>query len=70
MNWPLMLFIGLGAGLVTAWLYYRSARAVLGERIDARDRQIQEMGAQIREASSQIDILRNESSTLKAKEVR
>jgi DNA recombination protein RmuC len=68
MNWPLMLFIGLGAGLVTAWLYYRSARAVLGERIDARDRQIQEMGAQIREASSQIDILRNESSTLKAKE--
>jgi hypothetical protein len=65
---PLMFFIGLGAGLIAAWLYHRSARAVLGERIEARDRQIREMEAHIQEASSQIDIFRNESSDLKARE--
>jgi DNA recombination protein RmuC len=63
-----MLFVGLAAGLLVAWLYYRSNRAVLDERIEARDRQIREMEVRIQESSSQIDISRAEISTLKARE--
>jgi len=63
-----MFFIGLGAGLIVAWLYYRSARAVLGERIESRDRQIRETEARIQDASSQIDVFRNETSVLKTRE--
>jgi DNA recombination protein RmuC len=69
MYWPLMLFIGFGAGLIVAWLYFRSARAVLGERIDARDRQIREIEGQIQETRGQLEISRSESSALKAREV-
>jgi DNA recombination protein RmuC len=58
----------LGAGLLVAWLYYRSVRAVLGERIEARDRQIRDMEARIQDTSAQIEVFRNESSVLKARE--
>jgi DNA recombination protein RmuC len=68
MNGPFMFFIGLAVGIVAAWLYYRSARAVLSERIEARDLQIREMDTRIQETSSQIEIFRNELSELKARE--
>lgn len=64
----LMFLFGLSVGLVATWLYYRSNRAVLGERIEARERDAHEMEARIQEASSQIDTLRNESSAMKARE--
>lgn len=63
-----MFWFGLAVGLVAAWLYFRSARAVLGERIEARDRRTGEMEARIQETERQIDILRDESSALKARE--
>jgi DNA recombination protein RmuC len=65
---PITFFFGLGAGLISTWLYFRSVRAVLAERIEARDSQIREMEGRIQEASGQIDMFRNESSALKARE--
>jgi DNA recombination protein RmuC len=63
-----MLLAGIAAGVGGAWLYFRSERAVLNERLAARDRQIQELEARIQENKSWIDALQNEGAALKARE--
>jgi DNA recombination protein RmuC len=62
------LFVGIVAGTVAGWLYYRAAQATLTERINGRDRQIQEMDEQLKERTSQIDAFQKEADALRAKE--
>jgi DNA recombination protein RmuC len=64
----LMLLAGIAAGAGGAWLYFRSERAVLAERISARDRQMAELDARLKENKSWIDALQNEGAALKARE--
>ncbi len=63
---PLLFLVGLTAGAVAAWLYYRSITSVLGERIGGRDRQIQELEARAQKAENQADSLAKESAALNA----
>jgi DNA recombination protein RmuC len=64
----LMLLAGLAAGSIGAWLYFRSDRAVLAERVAARDRQAGEMDAHLKENQSWIDALQTEGAALKSRE--
>lgn len=64
----LLLLAGVLVGAGLAWLYLRSERAVLAERILTRDRQIQEMTAQLTENKSWIDALQREGASLKTTE--
>ncbi len=61
----LMLAAGL-AGAGAAWLYFRSGRAVLGERLASRDRQIQEMDARLKSGQSRIEALQISEAALNA----
>jgi len=62
----LMLAAGIAAGAGAGWLYSRSGRAVLGERLDARDRRIQEMDARLKEGQSRIEALQIREAALGA----
>jgi DNA recombination protein RmuC len=64
----LMIFAGVFAGAIAAALYYRSDRAVLNERLLARDRQLQELDPVLKENKSWIDALRKEGAALKVRE--
>ncbi|MGA2725662.1 MAG: DNA recombination protein RmuC [Bryobacteraceae bacterium] len=64
----LMVCAGVLAGVIATWLYSRSVRVVLTERIEARDGQLQQMDAEIKTAKGQIDAFLKENATLKAKE--
>ncbi len=52
-----MLLTGIAAGVAAAWLYFRSDRAVLNERLQSRDHQLQQM-----------DTLQKETAALKIRE--
>src|ERR1035441_3407036 len=58
---------GILVGLVAAWLYYRSAGAVLVERLAERDRHIQQADADLKAARDQVDALLTENTSLKTK---
>jgi DNA recombination protein RmuC len=58
----IMLVGGIIAGLVTAWLYYRSEHTVITERLQARDRRIADLEAIEREAAG----LRTEKAAMTA----
>jgi DNA recombination protein RmuC len=60
-----MLAAGL-AGAGAAWLYFRSGRAVLGERLASRDRQIEEMDARLKSGQSRIEALQISEAALNA----
>ncbi|HEY1205533.1 MAG: DNA recombination protein RmuC [Bryobacteraceae bacterium] len=62
----LTLAAGIAAGAGAAWLYLRSGRAVLGERLDARERQVQEMDARLKESQGRIEALQISEAALKA----
>ncbi len=62
----LMLAAGIAAGAGAAWLYGRSGRAVLAERLDARDRQIQEIDGRLKEGQSRIEALQIREAALGA----
>ena len=64
----LMLIVGVLAGVGAAWLYFRSDRAVSAERLQARDRELQERDALIKENKSWIEALQDEGAALKVKE--
>ena len=63
-----MLLAGLAAGAGVAWLYFRSDRAVLAERLSARDRQAADMELRLKENQSWIDALQKEGAALKTRE--
>jgi DNA recombination protein RmuC len=52
-------------GIAIAWLYFRSSRAVLVERLGARDRQIQESDLQLRQCQDEAAALHQEVTGLK-----
>jgi DNA recombination protein RmuC len=60
----LMVCAGILAGALVVWLYSRSVRAVLTERVAARDRQLQQMDAENKAARARIDALLKENATL------
>jgi DNA recombination protein RmuC len=60
-----MLAAGALAGAVAAWLYFRSECAVLGERLQAHQRQIEELEVQLRESRSWTGALEKEGARLK-----
>jgi DNA recombination protein RmuC len=64
----LWLFGGALVGVIGGWLYFRSQRAVLEERLVARDRQIQDLDAQTKEAKARGDALEKERNELKVSE--
>jgi DNA recombination protein RmuC len=68
MDTLLWLFGGALAGVIGGWLYFRSQRAVLEERLLARDRQIQDLDAQTKEAKGLVDALEKERTELKVSE--
>ena len=61
-----MLAAGIAAGAGAGWLYSRSGRAVLGERLDARDRQVLEMDARLKEGQGRIEALQIREAALGA----
>lgn len=61
---------GALAGALAAWLYFRSARAVLAERVAARERQIQDLEAQGRESKERVEALEEERTALKVSEAQ
>jgi DNA recombination protein RmuC len=61
---------GAIAGALGAWLYFRSAQAVLEERLVARERQIQDLEAQGRESRERIEALEKERTALKVSEAQ
>lgn len=63
-----MTAAGVGVGLLVAWLYYRSVRVVLTDRVEARDRQIGELNDALKAARTQIDAMLAETAALAAKE--
>ena len=64
----LALIAGVAAGVVAGWLYFRSQRAVLEERLLARERQIQDLDARIMESKGRVDALEKERTELKVSE--
>ncbi|HVX66363.1 MAG TPA: DNA recombination protein RmuC [Bryobacteraceae bacterium] len=64
----LMLLAGIVAGAAGAWLYFRSARAVLDERVAAGSRQAQELELRLKDGESRIAALQSESAALQARE--
>jgi len=70
METVLWLCGGAIAGALGAWLYFRSARAVLEERLVARERQIQDLEAQGRESKERIEALEKERTALKVSEAQ
>jgi DNA recombination protein RmuC len=63
-----MCLAGILAGVTVAWLYSRSVRAVLTERLAGRDRQLLELSDQLKTARGQTESLQNENARLRAKE--
>ncbi|MGA2329157.1 MAG: DNA recombination protein RmuC [Bryobacteraceae bacterium] len=64
----LALIAGVAAGVLAGWLYFRSQRAVLEERLLGRERQIQDLDARIMESKGRIDALEKERTELKVSE--
>ena len=62
----LMLAAGLVAGAGSAWLYSRSGRAVLADRVGSRDLRIQEMDALLKEGQVRIEALQIREAALGA----
>lgn len=60
-------FAGLVAGLVVAWLYNRSASAVLSERLAERERQVLQADGDLKSSHAQIGALVSENMALKTK---
>src|ERR1039458_915192 len=58
---------GILVGLIAAWLFNRSAGAVLVERLAERDRHIQQSDADLKAARNQGEALLTENSSLKSK---
>jgi hypothetical protein len=58
---------GVLAGLLAAWLFNRSANAVLSERLAERDRQVQQADADLRLCRAQLEALSAENTTLKTR---
>ncbi len=63
-----MLVAGIVAGAGGAWMYFRPERAVLSERLAARERQVSEMEARLQENKSWIEALQKEGAQQKAHE--
>ena len=61
---------GILAGVIAAWQYSRSVRAVLADRIETRDRQLQQAETEAKAAKDQINALLGlgENRSLTAKE--
>jgi DNA recombination protein RmuC len=64
----LWLFAGAVAGAMAAWLYFRSGRAVLAERVLDREKQIQNLDGQLKESRDKMDSLEKEVTRLKVLE--
>jgi DNA recombination protein RmuC len=62
----LMLLGGLVTGAGAAWLFLRSGRAVLAERLDSRERQVQELDARLKETQSRVEALQVREAALGA----
>lgn len=63
-----MLFGGILTGVIAAWLYFRSDRAVLTERVRAREAQLQEAEKIFKENKSWIEALQKEGAESKVRE--
>ena len=63
-----MLFGGILTGVMAAWLYFRSDRAVLTERVRAREAQLQEAEKIFKENKSWIEALQKEGAEMKIRE--
>src|SRR5262245_57513249 len=59
-------FAGVAAGFVAAWLYSRSATAVLSAQLAERTRQVQAVESELKAAHAQTDALLGENTILKA----
>jgi DNA recombination protein RmuC len=59
---------GMLAGVIAAWLYFRPLRVVLTDRVETRDRRLEQMDAEIKAARGQIDALQKENTALTARE--
>ncbi len=66
MDTLLMLAAGFALGAVVVWLFSRSGHAVLVERLDSRDRQIQEMDTRLKEGQARIEALQAREAALGA----
>lgn len=64
----LLAFVALAVGVIASWLYCRSARLVLADRLDARDLQIERMALELKSAKGNIETLLQEQSILKTRE--
>ena len=58
---------GILIGIVVTWLYYRSANAVMVERLSERGRQTQQIETDLRAAHDQVELLLSERTALTAK---
>jgi DNA recombination protein RmuC len=63
----LACLLGILTGMTAAWLYFRSVRIVLSDRIEAQSRQIEQANAEIRTAKTRIDVILAENTTLREK---
>ncbi|HOL71399.1 MAG TPA: DNA recombination protein RmuC [Bryobacteraceae bacterium] len=63
-----MLGAGIIAGAASAWLYFRSEKAVFSERLRSKEAEIQELQATVKEAGDRIDALKQEATALKIAE--
>jgi membrane-associated HD superfamily phosphohydrolase len=59
---------GMLAGVIAAWLYFRPLRVVLTDRVETRDRRLEQMDAEIKAARGQIDAIQKENTALTARE--
>lgn len=64
----LMLCAGVAAGVAAAWLYFRSEKAVLGERLQTKETAVQDLEAKLKESKSWIDSLEKQATALKVAE--
>ncbi|MGE5569458.1 MAG: DNA recombination protein RmuC [Rhodospirillales bacterium] len=63
-----MLGAGIIAGAASAWLYFRSEKAVFGERLRAKEAEVQDLQAMVKEAGDRIDALKQEAMALRVAE--
>lgn len=63
----LACFAGILTGVIAAWLYFRSVRIVLTDRVGVQGRQIEQVNAEIEAAKARIDALLAENTMLREK---
>lgn len=65
----LMLCAGVAAGAAAAWLYFRSDKAVLGEKLQSKEAAVQDLEAKLKESKLRIDTLEKQATDFKVAEV-